>query len=63
MVKEKMKKVVAEINIEETYYADTECPYCGGGNNEEIEMDNITVVQTCASCGKKYKVKIPKDSF
>ena len=63
MAKEKIKKVVAEIDIEETYYANYECPYCYYCDNREVEMDNVTLTETCRDCGKKYKIKIPKDSI
>lgn len=62
-MKDKIKKVIAEINVEEVYHADTECPYCGAGNNFEIEQDNITVTEICYSCNKKYRIKIPKNSI
>lgn len=61
--KEKMKKVIADINVEEVYHAGTECPYCETGNDMEVEEENVTVIETCWSCKKKYKVKIPKNSF
>lgn len=61
--KDKVQKVIAEIEIEEVYYAATECPYCGAGNNSEIEQDNITLTERCWKCEKKYKMKIPKNSI
>ena len=61
-----MKKVIATVEeeyTEPTYIASYNCPYCDARGFQEIYSDNCTETVICFDCEKKYKVKIPKDSF